>query len=83
MVYFFAALIKQNLHEMRKVYSECFVFCGVFCENTREMRKVYSRPCDHMEGSTEPQYALWQLLSAIVLKRANSSPLSSQLFVTI
>ncbi len=35
---------------MRKVYSEFFAFCGVFCENKREIpakckiRKVYSRP---------------------------------------
>ncbi len=35
---------------MRKVYSECFVFCGVFHKNIHEIpakceiRKVYSRP---------------------------------------
>ncbi len=40
----------QNLSEMRKVYSECFAFCGVFCENIHEIpakceiQKVYSRP---------------------------------------
>ncbi len=40
----------QNLHEMRKVYSECFVFCGVFHKNNRkipvkcEIRKEYSWP---------------------------------------
>ncbi len=34
----------RNSHEMRKVYSECFVFCGVFHEYTREMRKMYSQP---------------------------------------
>ncbi len=47
-VYFFAALI--NSPEIRKVYSECFVFCGVFHENICkihakcETRKVYSQP---------------------------------------
>ncbi len=43
MVYFFTALIKHEISpEMRKAYSDCFTFHGVFCENIREIRKVYS-----------------------------------------
>ncbi len=35
---FFCGINKtQNLHELQKVYSECFVFCGVFCENICEI----------------------------------------------
>ncbi len=40
----------QNLHEIRKVYIQCFVYRGVFRKNIREItvkceiRKVYSRP---------------------------------------
>ncbi len=42
---FFRGINKiQNSYEMLKVYSECFVFCGVFRKNTLKMRKVYSRP---------------------------------------
>ncbi len=39
-----------NSHEIRKVYNECFVFCGVFRKNTREIPvkceiwTVYSHP---------------------------------------
>ncbi len=30
---FFRGINKtRNSHEIRKVYSECFIFCGVFCE---------------------------------------------------
>ncbi len=32
---------------MRKVYSECFVFRGVFRKNIREIQKVYSQPHDN------------------------------------
>ncbi len=46
---FFRGINKtQNSHEIRKVYSECCIFCGIFCENIREIpvkceiRKVYS-----------------------------------------
>ncbi len=48
---FFCGINKtRNSPEMRKVYSECFIFCGVFCENIREIpakceiRKVYNQP---------------------------------------
>ncbi len=34
----------RNSREMLKVYSEYFLFRGVFGKNTRKMRKVYSRP---------------------------------------
>ncbi len=43
MVYFFTTLIK---HEIRKVYSKCFVFRGVFRQKHSRMRNaksVYSR----------------------------------------
>ncbi len=51
-VYFFAVLIKYEIHIKYKkcIYSECFVFPGVFCKNICEIlakckiRKVYSRP---------------------------------------
>ncbi len=33
----------RNLDEMRKVYSECFVFCGVYRENIRKMRNTISK----------------------------------------
>ncbi len=36
---------------MRKVYSECYVFCDVFCE----MRKVYSQP-DNSHNLTTTRY---------------------------
>ncbi len=40
---FFRGINKtRNLHEMRKVYGECFVFHGVFHENIREMRNMKS-----------------------------------------
>ncbi len=32
----------QNLPEMRKVYGECFIFCGVFRKNIRKMRNTKS-----------------------------------------
>ncbi len=35
----------QNLHEMRKVYSECFVFCGVFCKNICEIPAKWYEKC--------------------------------------
>ncbi len=38
-VYFFVTLTK---HEMRIMYSECFIFRGVFCKNTRKMRNAKS-----------------------------------------
>ncbi len=50
-ILFFRGINKtRNSHEIRKVYSECFVFCGVFRENIREIlvkceiQRVYSRP---------------------------------------
>ncbi len=35
---FFRGIKKpRKLNEIQKVYSECSIFCGVFCENTREI----------------------------------------------
>ncbi len=31
----------RNLHEIRKVYNECFVFRGVFCENIGKIPAKY------------------------------------------
>ncbi len=48
----------QNSHELRKLYSECFVFRVVFRENIRkipakcEIRKVYCRPYTLFTKST-------------------------------
>ncbi len=57
-VHFFCSINKtQNSYEIREVYSECFVFCGLFCENTGEIRKVYRR---HYIGYTHLLY-LWAI----------------------
>ncbi len=40
-LFFYGINKTQNLHEMRKVYSECFVFHGVFCEkHSRNAKNV-------------------------------------------
>ncbi len=42
---FFCGINKTlNSPEMRKVYSEYFIFYGVFSENIHKMRKAYSQP---------------------------------------
>ncbi len=53
--------LKQNSPEMRKVYSECFVFRGVFHKNTREMRKVYSQPKEMLQKVYENAFACFHI----------------------
>ncbi len=37
---FFRGINKtRNSHKMRNVYSECFIFCGVFCEKHKKCEK--------------------------------------------
>ncbi len=41
---FFRGINKtRNLHEIRKMHSECFVFCGVFRENIRKISMKYEK----------------------------------------
>ncbi len=43
----------RNLHEIRKVYSECFVFCRVFCENIPNMHAKNEYDFFHRELDAE------------------------------
>ncbi len=63
---FFCGINKtQNAHEIQKVYSKCFLFCGVFCENIRkipakcEVRKVYSQPAVYSSRLVHHAVTLW------------------------
>ncbi len=41
---FFRGINKiRNLHEIRKVYSECFIFHGMFCENIPKIPVKYEK----------------------------------------
>ncbi len=57
---FFRGINKtRNLHEIQKVYSECFVFCGVLRKHSRreipakcKIQKVYRRPRKSVQMTT-------------------------------
>ncbi len=63
---FFCGINKiRNSHEVQKVYSKCFVLCGVFCGNVSkipakcEIRKVYSQPHESSVAGFSNRHLLW------------------------
>ncbi len=66
---FFCRINKtQNSHEIRKVYSECFVFCGVLRKNTREMQnmKVCSQPRESLTWTDKAYSELAKIMKKAV-----------------
>ncbi len=53
---FFRGINKtRNWHEVRKVYGECFIFCGVF----REKRSKNVKYEKWIAGLTKPDFSSW------------------------